>query len=37
VTDEEGVSRISMEDFAVAAIDELERPAHAGRRFTVGV
>ncbi|MCP3424990.1 NAD(P)H-binding protein [Rothia sp. AR01] len=25
---------ISAEDFAVALVDELERPAHAGRRFT---
>lgn len=26
---------ISAEDFAVAILDELEKPAHAGRRFTV--
>lgn len=26
---------ISAEDFAVAMIDELEKPAHAGTRFTV--
>lgn len=26
---------ISAEDFAVAALDELERPAHQGQRFTV--
>lgn len=29
-------SSISFEDYAVALIDELERPAHARRRFTVG-
>jgi putative NADH-flavin reductase len=26
---------ISAEDFAVAIMDELEKPAHAGARFTV--
>jgi putative NADH-flavin reductase len=26
---------ISVEDFAVALVDEIERPAHTGRRFTV--
>ncbi|QES53138.1 3-beta hydroxysteroid dehydrogenase [Streptomyces venezuelae] len=35
VVDEEGRSRISVEDFAVALVDEVERDAHAGRRFTV--
>lgn len=35
VTDEKGVSRISVEDYAVAFLDELERPAHVCRRFTV--
>jgi putative NADH-flavin reductase len=35
VTDEKGVSRISVEDYAVALLDELERPAHVCRRFTV--
>lgn len=29
-------SRISFEDFAVALVDELERPAHERQRFTVG-
>ncbi|BBK43384.1 3-beta hydroxysteroid dehydrogenase [Allostella vacuolata] len=29
-------SRISMEDYAVALVDELEAPAHSRRRFTVG-
>jgi len=25
-----------MEDFAIAMVDELERPTHSRRRFTVG-
>ncbi|MGZ5194783.1 MAG: NAD(P)-dependent oxidoreductase [Ramlibacter sp.] len=33
---EGGESRISVEDYAVAFIDELEKPAHGRRRFTVG-
>lgn len=32
-----GESRISVEDFAVAMIDELETPRHIRTRFTVGV
>ena len=36
VVDDEGSSHISMEDFAVAAIDEAEHPRHSGRRYTVG-
>ena len=32
----DGESRISLQDYAVAMIDELETPAHARRRFTVG-
>jgi hypothetical protein len=32
----DGTSSISIEDYAVALIDELERPAHSRRRFTVG-
>jgi putative NADH-flavin reductase len=28
-------SFVSAEDFAVALVDEIERPAHTGRRFTV--
>ncbi len=36
VTDPDGNSRISMEDFAVAALDEAEHPNHTGCRFTVG-
>ncbi|WP_068069344.1 NAD(P)-dependent oxidoreductase [Nocardia xishanensis] len=35
LSDPDGVSRISMEDFAVALLDEAERPAHRGVRFTV--
>jgi len=34
--DENGDSRISLEDYAVAMIDELEKPAHSRQRFTVG-
>ena len=34
--DSKGVSRVSMEDFAIAMVDELERPSHSRRRFTVG-
>jgi uncharacterized protein len=35
LTNEKG-SSISFEDFAIAAVDELEKPAHAQQRFTVG-
>jgi len=31
-----GDSKISVEDFAVAMIDELEKPSHVRQRFTVG-
>jgi putative NADH-flavin reductase len=31
-----GDSRISVQDYAVAMLDELERPAHRRERFTVG-
>ena len=34
--DANGRSNISREDYAVAMIDELERPAHHRERFTVG-
>jgi putative NADH-flavin reductase len=34
--DAQGKSHISMEDFAIAMADELERPVHSRRRFTVG-
>ena len=36
LTDASGKSFISMEDFAVAVIDELETPMHVRERFTVG-
>lgn len=36
LVDANGASAISLEDYAVAMIDELERPAHSRRRFTVG-
>lgn len=36
LTDAEGNSRISVEDYAAAFIAELEQPAHARQRFTVG-
>lgn len=32
----DGQSRISMEDFAIALVDELEKPKHSRQRFTVG-
>ena len=35
VVDAEGVSQISMEDLAVALLDEAERPKHHKTRFTV--
>jgi hypothetical protein len=34
--DKDGQSRISIEDFAMAMIDELEAPKHHRERFTVG-
>ena len=34
--DANGESRISVEDYAVAMLDELEDPQHIRRRFTVG-
>jgi len=36
LVDASGGSAISMEDFAIALVDELETPRHARRRFTVG-
>lgn len=36
LVDDQGKSSISYEDFAVALVDELERPAHTRQRFTVG-
>ncbi|WP_407294028.1 NAD(P)-dependent oxidoreductase [Stutzerimonas zhaodongensis] len=35
LSNEQG-SRISFEDFAVALVDEFEKPAHVRQRFTVG-
>ena len=34
--DANGNSRISVEDYAMAMIDEVEKPQHIRRRFTVG-
>ena len=36
LVDAAGGSFISLEDYAVAMLDELERPAHSRQRFTVG-
>jgi putative NADH-flavin reductase len=36
LVDSAGHSRISVQDFVVATIDELERPLHIRQRFTVG-
>ncbi len=36
VFDAKGESHISVEDFAVAILDEAETPKHQGKRFTVG-
>jgi putative NADH-flavin reductase len=36
ITDKQGKSFISMEDYAVAIIDEIENPRHIRERFTVG-
>jgi len=32
----DGTAAISYEDYAIAVVDELERPQHSGTRFTVG-
>ncbi len=34
LTDDEGRSRITMEDFAIAMLDEVEHPTHPRQRFT---
>jgi len=34
--DAQGQSHISMEDYAIALVDELENPQHIRQRFTVG-
>ena len=36
LTDAAGKSWISMEDYAIALLDELETPRHVRQRFTVG-
>lgn len=36
LTDASGKSWISMEDYAIAFVDELEAPTHSRQRFTVG-
>lgn len=36
LVDAEGRSSISMEDYAIALVDEVEAPAHSRQRFTVG-
>jgi putative NADH-flavin reductase len=32
----DGSSRISLEDYAMAMVDEVEHPKHTGKRFTIG-
>jgi putative NADH-flavin reductase len=36
IADSEGNSKISMEDYAIALVDELEKPQHERQRFTIG-
>jgi putative NADH-flavin reductase len=36
IVDSEGKSTISLEDYAVAMLDEVENPAHHRERFTIG-
>jgi hypothetical protein len=36
LADAQGESRISVQDYAAAFVDELEKPAHPRRRFTIG-
>ena len=36
IVDADGKSHISVEDYAVAMVDELEKPAHHQERFTIG-
>jgi uncharacterized protein len=36
LADTQGKSRISVEDYAMAMIDEVEKPKHVRRRFTAG-
>jgi putative NADH-flavin reductase len=36
IENSKGESRISREDFAIAIVDEIEKPKHVRKRFTVG-
>ncbi len=36
IADATGDSRISLEDYAIALVDELEKPQHERKRFTIG-
>jgi uncharacterized protein len=36
IADEKHESRISLEDYAIALVDELEHPKHSRERFTIG-
>jgi len=36
LADAAGASRITMEDYAIALVDEIESPRHSRQRFTVG-
>ncbi|WP_406327026.1 NAD(P)-dependent oxidoreductase [Streptomyces sp. NBC_00203] len=36
VTGDDGQARVSYEDYAVALVDEIDKPQHLNRRFTVG-
>lgn len=36
IKDEQGKSRVTFEDYAVALVDELETPSHERSRFTIG-
>jgi hypothetical protein len=36
ISNAQGESRISFEDYAIALVDELEKPAHRRQRFTIG-
>lgn len=36
IKDDQGNSRVSFEDYAVALVDELEKPRNERARFTIG-
>jgi putative NADH-flavin reductase len=36
ISNDKGESRISMEDYAIALVDELEKPEHRKQRFSIG-